>query len=339
MESTESAVQFLRDIGRHDLAALLVRATYQLVERESRFRSVVTGIEVSAPQIYADAMFGLLEWDKKRIAEAIHTTHVGSKPGLSVPDRIDFTVSIGSESGDNLYPELVIHRNQMIAVSTGQGRIQDLDDYYRARHRRITAQLNALGIENPNTYESLWDWYHKWKADFGSYAERRKYINDLYRPLLEQLVNVQAPAVQVREPTGWERADRTLEKAHAQMRASQHEEDFQTVGLLCREVLISLGQAVYDSKIHTTIDGVRPSATDAGRMVEAFLSATVAGSTNENVRRHARAALQLAVELQHKRTADFRVAALCLEATASISNIIAILCGRRDPEGDGVRLT
>jgi hypothetical protein len=35
--------------------------------------------------------------------------------------------------------------------------------------------------------------------------------------------------------------------------------------------------------------------------------------------------------LQHKRTADFRHAALCAEATAAVINLVAIVSGQRDP--------
>ena len=53
--------------------------------------------------------------------------------------------------------------------------------------------------------------------------------------------------------------------------------------------------------------------------------------SNAIARRHAKASLDLANELQHQRTAAFRKAALCAEATASVVNIIAILSGVRDP--------
>ncbi len=71
-------------------------------------------------------------------------------------------------------------------------------------------------------------------------------------------------------------------------------------------------------------------------MIEAFFAHASQGSSNENVRRHAKAALKLAVELQHRRTADFREAALCLEATSSVTNIVAILAGRRDQTKEDV---
>lgn len=286
-------------------------------------------IELCSPQIYSEAIAGLPEWEQKRLAEAIYNTDPEKPSHGSAPDRL-VLIAVDSEVDDSLYPEILIHRNQLIAVSTGRGRIQDLDDYYKARHCRIASALAARGIENPNPFLSLWDWYHKWKESFGSYSERRHYVNEIYAPVIARVINAPEPVVPAREPTGWERVDRAVEKARRRMESARHEEDYQTVGLLCREVMISLGQAVYDPALHAPPDGVTPSTTDAGRMIEAFFLQAAPGGVNENVRRHARAALQLAVELQYKRTADFRAAALCLEATSSTANIVAILSGQRD---------
>ena len=76
----------------------------------------------------------------------------------------------------------------------------------------------------------------------------------------------------------------------------------------------------------------RPTSTDVERMLEAYIAVEVAGSENERLRRHARAALALGVGLQHMRKANYRVAALCCEATSSVVNTIAIISGRHDPK-------
>jgi hypothetical protein len=102
-----------------------------------------------------------------------------------------------------------------------------------------------------------------------------------------------------------------------------------TVGFLCRECLFSLAEAVYDPNRHTASDGVTPSKTDAARMLEAYFGAEYSGSSNEVLRRHAKASLALAAELQHKRTANYRDAALCAEATRTVVNIVAITSGWR----------
>ncbi len=131
------------------------------------------------------------------------------------------------------------------------------------------------------------------------------------------------------EPTGWQKVDRQMQEVRLRLDTASSEEQYQAVGLLCREVLISVAQEVYDPARHPHQGTVAPSETDAARMLEAFFSAELAGSSNEESRAHAKAALRLALALQHKRTADFRMAALCAEATSSVVNILAVLAGRR----------
>jgi hypothetical protein len=133
-----------------------------------------------------------------------------------------------------------------------------------------------------------------------------------------------------REPTGWQKVDRQLQEAKLGLQTADAEEQFQTVGLLCREVLISAAQTVFDSRRHTSTDGVAPSATDAKRLLEAIFDTELPGNGNEEARAHARGAVRLAYALQHKRTADFRMAALCLEATVSVVNLLAVLSERRE---------
>jgi hypothetical protein len=96
--------------------------------------------------------------------------------------------------------------------------------------------------------------------------------------------------------------------------------------------LISLAQAVYVRESHPPLDDVEPSNADGKRMLEAYLSVELAGGAHEEARRHARSALDFANAVQHHRTATFRDAALCVEATTTVVNIIAIVAGRRDPQ-------
>lgn len=131
------------------------------------------------------------------------------------------------------------------------------------------------------------------------------------------------------EPTGWLKVDRQLQEVRMRLDTADSEEECQAVGLLCREVLITIGQAVYDPSKHKSLDGVVTSDTDAGRMLEIIFVTELHGGANEEARTHARAALRLALALQHKRTADYKTAALCAEATVSIVNLLAVITGRR----------
>lgn len=130
-------------------------------------------------------------------------------------------------------------------------------------------------------------------------------------------------------PTGWQKVDRQLQEMRTRLDGADTEEQYQAVGLLCREVLISVAQEVYDPSRHAPIDDKTPSDTDAKRMLEAIFEEELKGSSNEEARAHAKAAVRLALALQHKRLADFRTAALCAEGTWSVVNMLAIVAGRR----------
>ncbi|MGC9954503.1 MAG: hypothetical protein ABSD21_09525 [Rhizomicrobium sp.] len=136
-------------------------------------------------------------------------------------------------------------------------------------------------------------------------------------------------AVVFEEPTGWQKVDRQLQEVRSRLDAADSEEEYQAVGLLCREVLITSAQELYDPARHISADGIQPSATDSKRMLDAIFEAEFYGSGNDEARGHAKAAVKLALALQHKRTADFKSAALCAEGTTSVVNMLAVLAGRR----------
>lgn len=229
-------------------------------------------------------------------------------------------------------------RALMIEVATGGPRIQEVNGQYIQRRAEIADELKRRGLEDPNPHGDLWAWYGRWSAgEMPNWATRRVYVSGLYQPLVDQVrAATTGPPRVFEEPTGWERVDRGVDEIRRRLEQAETEEQFQAVGLLCRETLISLAQVVYDPQRHPSEDGVTPSDTDAKRMLDAYVSTELAGGSNEGVRRHAKAALTLANDLQHHRTAEFRQAALCAEATTSTVNIIAVICGRRDrmPKAD-----
>jgi len=91
----------------------------------------------------------------------------------------------------------------------------------------------------------------------------------------------------------WSAVDRIIMKAGEQLRQGKNSEDFQSVGLLCREALISLSQTVFDPSRHEVNDDSKPSKTDSKRMLDAFFMSELYGGSNEEARRHARASISL----------------------------------------------
>lgn len=231
---------------------------------------------------------------------------------------------------DELISGLEKLRNTMIAVATDGPRIDAVNNEYQQIFAAVTTELARRRIDNPITYSSLWDWYGRWSTgDLPSYQSRRKFVAELINPLIQR---IRTGRIEQIEPTGWQRVDRAVGEVRDRLAAAKNAEQFQAVGLLCRETVISLAQAVYARERHPPLDGVEPSPTDAKRMLEAYISVELAGGVNDETRKHARSALDLANALQHRRTATFRDAAMCVEATTTVINVIAIVAGLRDPQ-------
>lgn len=235
---------------------------------------------------------------------------------------------------DELLAEIESQRSLMVAVATGGPRIQEVNEEYVQRREQIAQELRRRGLRDPNPHGDLWAWYGRWSAgDLGSWGSRRSHLAEMYQSLIDQVSAASRPHGDrlFEAPTGWSRVDRGVYEVRRRLEQAEIEEHFQGVGHLCREVLISLAQVTYDSHRHVCDDGVQPSETDAKRMLDGYIAKELEGGPNEGARRHAKAALSLANDLQHHRTASYIHAALCAEATISVVNLVAIISGRRRP--------
>lgn len=341
MESLDTVVKVLRHRNRHDLADLLTRADVRFdvsTTYGSLLFSKVTTAEIYAPISDYDRLKALSRQDNEAIFDAILEIWPPRSEDMEITHvvyRLDpDAVEEAQDDAEDLLEQVDRLRNIMIAVSTGGPRIDTVNSQYKANYTQLTEQLEARGLQNPIPYADLWDWYGKWSSgDLPTYQSRREYLRGLFEPLETRLREGPSSrgAEVFPEPTGWVRVDRTLGEARVRLESATTEEQYQSVGLLCRETLITLAQTVFDPDKHPSLDNVKPSKTDAKRMLDRYLAVEIGGKPNAIARKHAKASLDLANELQHKRTAEFREAALCAEATASVVNIIAILSGNRDP--------
>ena len=335
-----SAIAHLRELGSHEEADLLSRCKLEIGDTEQRYAgSTVLGLNLTLRCRASDLNKFEGQDSVWRFPSETHTAiqraiEAVLPAQLKVHDLAARSLLVDRSEFEKTELELLIEAQigLMIAVATGGPRIQSKNDEYKERREIIRDKLQSLGKRDPNSFEDLWAWYGRWSSgDLPSYQSRREYVRNLYRPLLEDLAGAPAPSPlePSREPTGWEKVDRTVDKLINSLAQAKDEEEYQAVGLLCRECLISLAQAVFDPTKHKPTDGTQPSETDAYRMLEAYFSREFPGSENEALRRHAKASLNLANQLQHKRTARYKDAALCSEATRTVVNIVAIASGKR----------
>lgn len=225
-------------------------------------------------------------------------------------------------------------KSLMVSVSTGGPDIQKVNnDEYQSNFKETSEGLRERGLENPIPFNDLWGWKGKWSDhSLPTYKSRRNFLGQMFNPLIERVKGGESVSVNpvFEEPTGWSRVDRSMDEIKLQLMKASTEEQFQGIGNLARETLISLAQEVYDSEQHPILDGKKAGKTDVKQMLDAYIAVELKGRPNENIRKYAKVSLDMANDLTHRRTAEFRLAALCAEATNAVINIISIISGRRD---------
>jgi hypothetical protein len=266
----------------------------------------------------------------------IGTRHISNEVVSSIrivpkaQPKVNWNRISGLYTKEGLLKDVEFLKNVMISVSTGGQRIQEINDQFKNIFQKVDKALQQLRLQNPNPYKDLWDWYGKWSSDFSTYRERRAFIREMYSVLQQTLEETEEPetiSVTV-DLTGWERIERSIQEIHLRHNEAKKEEQYQVVGLLCRETIITLAQSVFDPEKHPILDGVAVSKTDAKRMLDAYITVELAGSSNEKLRKYAKSTLDLANELTHKRTATKKDSSLCSIATLSLINFIGTIEGR-----------
>ena len=113
------------------------------------------------------------------------------------------------------------------------------------------------------------------------------------------------------EPTGWELVDRQVGGMRTAFNQAETEEAFQGVGLLGREAMISLAQAVVPPEQAVVppeqavvLDGVDVGPTDAARRLEWFIGEVLPGKSNEHLRPAVEAIIKAANGVTHDRSAN-----------------------------------
>lgn len=230
--------------------------------------------------------------------------------------------------GKELRQNIDVLRSIMVSVATGGDRIQNVEERYQKLHASIKSECSRLGITYNNNYNSLWDWYGKWKADFPSYKERRAFISELFDPTISEIDGAKSKGAEILvQLDDWERIKRTVNKIRIDSNSAQNEEDFQAIGLLCRDVIISLAQAVYDPTVHSDRDeeGTHIGSSDAVRMIGNYFFIKLKGKSNKELRDYAKATNAIANQLTHKRTATRTDMLLTMSSTIALINFIGIL--------------
>lgn len=146
----------------------------------------------------------------------------------------------------------------------------------------------------------------------------------LYENNTSLLPRPEKPIVELGE---WAKIERIVTKIHTSRNEAKDEEDFQRIGLLCREVIKLLAKTIYDPIKHGDADneGTKIGNADSNRMIRNYIEVTLKGKDNKELRDYGKTANAIANQLTHKDTATKKDMLLAMSSTLSLINFIGIL--------------
>ena len=223
----------------------------------------------------------------------------------------------------------------MVAVATGGPRIDAVNSEYQERRGRIREALQERRIDDLNGFSDLWRWYAYWGQHLPTY-QIAAHIHPQHVQPIETAVESSAQGWARRgfdEPTGWVLVDRQLRAAQDRLNTAENE------GRLsgCRAPLLGGNDIGGAGRLRS-----RPSRTEGRR----GSSIGDRRETDDRVVHRARTEpvpvatpcagwlspqSMLRNSLQHDRNAEWRDAALLVEATTACVNIVAIIAGVFSP--------
>ena len=251
-------------------------------------------------------------------------------------DDLDWN-SIGGIETYNRCKSLLYRIKQLlidVATNTITLRGTTYNTEYISLYEELTDYFKRLNYPFTGLFRNLWAWHQFYKVEnnnLPSYQSRREYIDSLFSETETLLRN--SPRNNV-SPTviidDWSEIGRRMIKIKKAVSTASDIEDFQSIGLQCREVIISVAKTVYDADTHGahSDDGILIGESDAVRQLANYIKFNLKGKENEELRSYAKATNKISNVLTHRRTSTKIEMLLCVNATVALINFVGILEGK-----------
>jgi len=218
----------------------------------------------------------------------------------------------------------------------GTGRPTELNDHVlREALLALRAVVTRLGVAHPDVpfrdfagFE-IW-WKRQGAAGNGGYQKRRDLLVGIFGDLHDQLAAVQSQALAstLAQPvspagaTGWPAVDAELAEVRRHFLSASTPNDYAAVGNDCVRALEALSAIAYDPAVHLRPGEDLPPVDKTKARLERVAEDAANGRANAEIRKVARAAIELAQAVKHGGTPDRRSAGIAADAVILVVNII-----------------
>lgn len=200
--------------------------------------------------------------------------------------------------------------------------------------RALKAVLARLGITTfAPPFRDFNTFYKHWRSAgaVGSWQARRDILDEHFEPLHEALdvreagsiTSTLATPISPSKVTGWPRVDEELSELRRHFESASSQQDYSNVGNDCVALLEALSATVYEHGKHKHGDEAEPPVQNTKERLNRYIEVQLAGSDNAELRRLARASIEFAQAVKHRRaTVTRQEAGIAADAVILLANLL-----------------
>lgn len=202
--------------------------------------------------------------------------------------------------------------------------------------RALNAVLGRLGITTFDLPFRDFNTFHKhWKrvgaSGGGGWQARRDILDEHFEPLHKELIareagsitSALATAISPHKVTGWPRVDEEISELRRHFETASTQQDYSNVGNDCVSTLEALSAAVYDHARHQDGDKDEPPVDKTKIRFDRYIDVELVGANNAELRKLARATVEVAQAVKHRRSTITRTeAGIASDAVILVANML-----------------
>lgn len=222
-------------------------------------------------------------------------------------------------------------RDDLNRSGTDGSQILD-DDEMRLAVRAMQRTSARAGHEFTLPFRDHTGWRRWWNQNeaYGSWQARRDLLSRLFDEPYAALMAAQdraldavlAEAVSPRDRLGWPEVDTEVGELRRRFRSASTPQDYRAVGNDCVHLTEVLSRKVYDHAIQGDEGSDEPPVQQTKTRLTRYIEARLPGRENQELRKFARASIELAQAVKHSGTPTRTEAGILADAVIMLANML-----------------
>ena len=226
---------------------------------------------------------------------------------------------------------LRLAHDELEAYGTGENQRTDERDI-RLILRTSQQLLKRLGVVLNLPFSDYRTFRSHWVANdgYGNWQARRNILNEFFEPVHRQLAELEddelgsvlAKPIASHPGTGWSRVDTEINEMRRHFGSARSAQDYRNVGNDCVAVLERLSEVVFDPELHLKEGEQVPPVANTKDRLGRFVENAASRPANSEIRKVARAAIELAQAIKHQGEPTRRNAGIAADSVILLANLL-----------------